>query len=240
LIELMMDDSKKEHVKHIDWKLTLAFGIIEAFALFFIALLGIDTTTEIGFFKKIYGGILVGIFSSFFPIFIFNIFSNKFNLILGGHHIKKIGYFAPMLLNGLFLAFLFAFESSISSLKKFNLIIGNSIVAAIVMLLIIPVTLLIYNNLPDKRFFKINFTSDKKYFLVRLGLVGATTFGLIYEIIALPIMAYLDQIRFLYFLIGRPIGFGLIGFISGFVSSFIAILIYNRFLSNKVQLEIRG
>lgn len=223
----------------IQFRMAFIFGLIETIALFFIALLDIDTKTNMNLIQKFFGGIIVGIITMFGLLLFVNLILSKIKISFKSQRIEKINYTIPCILDGIFLALLFTIESVISPLKKIDIIFGNALVAFIIILIVIPVTLALYNYSDFSKKTRITFFMEKKKFFVKkINILGITIFGAIYEVIALPIMAYLGNKQFLYSYIGDKFGFALIGFIAGFAASFATIFIYNRFFKKSIYLDI--
>lgn len=213
-------------------EIAIIFGIIEGIALLFIAILSIDNKTSLNLFEKFFGGIIVGIITIIGALPIINLVLSK-SLI--HPKITRISYTTLAILDGILLAILFTVESIISPIKQINIIFGNSIAGATVILISLPITIEIYNYFSKFKYFKIYTTRDKKNYIKKITIFKLTIITAIYEAMALPIMAYLEKGQFLYSILGDKIGFALIGFIAGFLASTITLLIY-KILFKKIEI----
>lgn len=209
---------KIKYISPFDLALTIA--IFELFALFWIAILGIDNMTQGILLQKVALGFLVGILTTIPALLIFKY--SKLRIRFNRSQIDKIGITMFSFANGIFLAVLFAIESLLVQLKHLHLAI-NGLVGFTTVFLTMILLLNIYNKQP----FKIVLNKPVKKFSV----LRTTLFLAIVEALILPQLVFFETIS-------RAVWWiSLSGFISGFIGVYISTRIYNLY-AKKFGFEI--
>lgn len=206
--------------------IAILIAIFEFFALFFVALLGVEKTIDGTPLVRLVCGLLIGVLTTVPALLVFNY--SPLKLRIAGRVIKKLKIWSFTSANAIFLGVSFYIEAWISSLKLINIVVGNLIVGFVTMFLTVFVLVSLYN----RQKIKLQVFDKKWKKLKSVSWFSLAVYVAVLEALVLPLMALLLTISF------NIAWFAIAGSVSGFVGVGLATIIYNKLLSKKLAIKI--